>query len=276
LGEWTGFINTLKQNISIKIQTCLQNTPISDEKLTRFNRKALIILKKHLIPYQKLFRIEKSFQNDDFVLAIQGKSWLTDKFTFIDESNHLNYDTIYASLLADDIENTIANSFIVARTARYLFDRENLLPVIKKIVAKQSDFKLVLIQPDFDTIELLENSEFKNEFIEIKAPNGLLSDAIFVLKESDLPSIEYRDLSKEEIEKFQLKKIIEDKNIYASVIEVENKDGHDPQVQVTIAFFAAIHWRKEREVVQINIASEYKEQGIKNEITDVKPLKIKK
>ena len=37
----------------------------------------------------------------------------------------------------------------------------------------------------------------------------------------------------------------------------------ETKVQVTIAFHAIIHWKKEREIIQFNISSQYKEQGVK-------------
>jgi len=41
---------------------------------------------------------------------------------------------------------------------------------------------------------------------------------------------------------------------------------------LTIAFLSIIYWKNEREIIQINIASEYREQDIQNELNDVVPL----
>jgi len=44
------------------------------------------------------------------------------------------------------------------------------------------------------------------------------------------------------------------------------------KVQLTIAFLSIIYWKKEIEIIQINVASEFREQGIQNDINDVEPL----
>ena len=44
-------------------------------------------------------------------------------------------------------------------------------------------------------------------------------------------------------------------------------------VQLTIAFIAEIIWRQNRDVVQLNITSPLREQGIKNDLSDIVPFK---
>ena len=81
--------------------------------------------------------------------------------------------------------------------------------------------------------------------------------------------------------------INEDLKLYASIIDVnkvENKaikdkwklenepDNQDLKIQLAIAFLSIIYWKEEREIIQINIASEFREQGIQNDINNVEPL----
>ncbi len=54
--------------------------------------------------------------------------------------------------------------------------------------------------------------------------------------------------------------------------EAEKNSGEDPKVQLTIEFLAVIYWTKNRDVVQLNIASQYKEQGIQNSINEIAAL----
>jgi len=84
-----------------------------------------------------------------------------------------------------------------------------------------------------------------------------------------------------------LKCLNKDLKLYASVIDInteDNKtlkdkwnlnnelDNEDLKVQLTIAFLSIIYWKNEREIIQINVASEFREQGIQNDINDVEPL----
>jgi hypothetical protein len=85
----------------------------------------------------------------------------------------------------------------------------------------------------------------------------------------------------------QLNCINEDLKIYASVVDIntdenqalkdkwnlENEpENEDLKVQLAIAFLSIIYWKNKREIIQINIASEFREQGIQNDINDVEPL----
>ena len=95
-----------------------------------------------------------------------------------------------------------------------------------------------------------------------------------------MPSIEHKDLTEEEKEKFDLKLIDEKLKLYTSVVELESeelkekwKEITNPRdievnVRVTIAFLSLIIWKKDVDVVQINIENRYKEQGIPIQLED--------
>ncbi|PZR05607.1 MAG: hypothetical protein DI539_24870 [Flavobacterium psychrophilum] len=98
-------------------------------------------------------------------------------------------------------------------------------------------------------------------------------DIFFLLSEDHLPALEHVDLSKEEIEELQLVPINKKLKIYASVIDLNKDeftknnwqsetslDNADAKVQVAISFKSEIHWSEERQLIQINLSSEYKEQ----------------
>ena len=111
-----------------------------------------------------------------------------------------------------------------------------------------------------------------------------LRNVLFVLKKRYLPYLSYREPNSEDIKKEQLQLINENINLYTSIIDLnlpENKhlkdewkiNDNENKVQVTIAFHAIIHWKKEREIIQFNISSQYKEQGVENEVDDIIALK---
>ena len=122
----------------------------------------------------------------------------------------------------------------------------------------------------------------------ISSSDYRIKDILYVLNKSDLPSIEHKDILAKEITDSQLKLINEELKIYASIIDINTlqnekvkekwvskkiKDRLDYQVQVTIAFLAIIYWKKVRDIVQIELATELKEQGIQNTIDEIKPFK---
>jgi len=272
-----GFIATLKDNITKEISKIKQDTKLSEEKVNQFKEKSTSILTKVFDDYKDVFNKKQMFVKDDLTFCVNGIVAVTDKTDFIDGTNNADYDTFYANTLAEKLQYEIPTTFMSARTDRYLFDKEDIISVLKKIIGKQKDIVIVIVRrinPFYKTQQILNSSIYKEKIIEIGSTNQHLFDTLFVLRKSDLPSIEIKDLEKSEIDKFQLEKIIDKKNVYASVIETETQEGQEPQVQVTIALSSVIHWKKGRKVVQINVVSEYKEQGIKNSIKDIKPLKI--
>jgi hypothetical protein len=168
-----------------------------------------------------------------------------------------------------------------------LLNKEILLFALSKIIGNNNDLVIVGVQIGYQTKEILEKSEFKKSIIFIPSTEYHSQDTLFVLRKNDLPAIEYKDLEKDEKAELQLKCLNDDLKLYASVIDInieENKklkdkwnlnnelDNEDLKVQLSIAFLSIIYWKNEREIIQINVASEFREQGIQNDINDVGPL----
>lgn len=249
---------------------------------------------KAFAPYKPIF-IEKSEEHSksDLKLSVNGERTLMSKSAFTDKDiTHLNYDTVFAgSIASNKVKRYIPNAFLIARTKRYLLNKENLLFALSKIIGNNNDIVIVGVQIGYQTKEILDNSNFKKSILYIPSTEYHSQDTLFVLRKDDLPAIEYRDIREEEKAELQLKCLNEQLKIYASVIDInleENKtlkdkwnsnnelDNEDLKVQLSIAFLNVIFWKNEREIIQINIASEFREQGIQNDINDVEPLSIRK
>ncbi|MEY1639622.1 hypothetical protein [Tenuifilum osseticum] len=288
--NFIAFINDFKNDIKNKIGQHKLNAKLSDEKIENFYSKSNEIISNSFSLYKPIF-IEKSEEHlkSDLKLTINGEQILMPKYAFTDSDIPLlNYDTFFADTIATKkIERYIPLAFHIARTKRYLLNKENLLYALSKIIANNNDIVIVGVQLGYQTKEILDNSDFKNSILYIPSTEYDLKDTLFVLRKNDLPAIEHRDIKEEEIEELQLKCINEHLKIYASVIDInleENMaikdkwnfnnelDNEDLKVQLTIAFLCIIYWKKEREIIQINVASEFREQGIQNDINDVEPL----
>ena len=115
-------------------------------------------------------------------------------------------------------------------------------------------------------------------------PGRGVNDVLFVLKKSDLPGLEHKEIEEEEKLEYKLEQINEQYKIYASVIDInlhensrikekwltENSDDSlNLKVQVAISFIALLYWKKNRSIIQINIASRFKEEGIQNDLKDI-------
>lgn len=291
--KFSAFIDDLKNGIKKKIGKQKLNAKLSDEKIENFYSRSNKIISNAFALYESIF-IEKNEEHSksDLKLSVNGERTLMSKSAFTDKDTpHLNYDTIFAeSIASNKVNRYIPNAFLIARTKRYLLNKEKLLFALSKIIGNNNDIVIVGVQIGYQTEEILDNSDFKNLIIYIPSIEYHSQDTLFVLRKDDLPAIEHRDIKEEEKAELQLKCINEHLKIYASVIDINleaNKvlkdkwnlnnelDNEDLKLQLTIAFLSVIFWKNEREIIQINIASEFREQGIQNDINDVEPLSIR-
>lgn len=288
--DFSSFISNLKEAIKNKIGQQKLNAQLSDEKIQNFYSQSNEIISKAFEVYKPIF-IEKSDEHSksELKLNVNGERTLMSKSAFTDKDiPHLNYDTFFAGAIAThNIKRFIPNSFLIARTKRYLLNKDNILIALSKIIGNNNDIIIIGVRVGYQLQEILDKSSFKKNIQYIPSTEYHLQDTLFVLRKNDLPAIEHKDLKENEKTELQLKCINEDLKIYASVVDIntdenqalkdkwnlENEpDNEDLKVQLAIAFLSIIYWKNEREIIQINIASEYREQGIQNELNDVVPL----
>jgi hypothetical protein len=291
--NFSAFIGDLKNGIKNKIGQQKLNAKLSDEKIEKFHTQSNGIISNAFSLYEPIF-IEKSegHSESDLKLSVNGERTLMSKSAFTDKDiPHLNYDTVFAgSIVSNKIKRYIPNAFIIARTKRYLLNKNNVLIALSKIIGNNNDVVIIGVQIGYQTKEILDNSNFKNSILYIPSTEYHSQDTLFVLRKDDLPAIENRDIKQEEKAELQLKCLNKQLRIYASVIDInleENKtlkdkwnlnnelDNEDLKVQLSISFLSVIFWKNDREIIQINIASEFREQGIQNDINDVEPLSIR-
>ena len=159
---------------------------------------------------------------------------------------------------------------------------DNILSGIEKLKININDYTIVGVNINDDLSNKL--NKYKTILTNIPSTQNQIRNTLFILKTKDLPSIEHKDLTEEEKEKFDLKLIDEKLKLYTSVVELESeelkekwKEITNPRdievnVRVTIAFLSLIIWKKDVDVVQINIENRYKEQGIPTDINEITPF----
>lgn len=287
--EIKDFPNTLKEKITDKIGHVKLKAPLSEDKIQEFQNQSNDIISKAFESYNEIFiELDDNEKDDELKLAITGGQTLMSKSAFTDNDiHHINFDSIFASQISKrSIKYLIPYSFSISRTRRYLLNKNNILIGLEKLINNNPDIIIVAVNASYNLQEILKkyNSTTKH----ISSSDYRIKDILYVLNKSDLPSIEHKDILAKEITDSQLKLINEELKIYASIIDINTlqnekvkekwvskkiKDRLDYQVQVTIAFLAIIYWKKVRDIVQIELATELKEQGIQNTIDEIKPFK---
>jgi len=287
--EMFDFVKELKHKIIEQISTEKLQAPLSDEKIKAFNDKTKEIINNAFKEYDSIFiPTDAEKEKSDLKLTVVGINTLFSKSAFTDKDiPNLNFDTVLASQIANsNIKRYIPNSFLIARTKRYLLNIDNVLSGIEKLQINNNDFIIVGVNLDANLSNKL--NKYNSILIEIPSTEHQLRNTLFILRKENLPSIERRDLSEDEINKLELKLIDTELKLYTSVVELDsdelkekwkkltNPRDIEVSVRVTIAFLSLIIWQKDVEVVQINIESQYKEQGIPTNLNEIEPFEKKK
>jgi hypothetical protein len=288
--QFNAYTQTLKESIIAKIGSQKLQAPLSEDKITNFKNTTKRIITSAFETYKNV--VTPSFEerkNSDLKNAITGGVMLMTKSGFTnDEVEHLNYNSFFAEQVAENsIQRFIPNSFLAAATRRYLLNKENLLNGLDKLI-EDEEVMIIGINLGYELEQQINNSRHQKALRLIPSTQYHFQDVLFVLHKKDLPVIEHKDLTQEEKEKFRLSLLDDNLKLYASIIDINTPEynnlknewldkndieSEDLKVLVSIAFLSLLYWNNDRDIVQINLASDYAEQGIQNSINEIEPLK---
>lgn len=292
--KFQSFISDLKKSITEKIGKQKLEAQLSNKKIEAYLANSDRIINEAFEKFKEIYNEEKQDEIDETLkLKINGGITIMSKSAFtLGDIQHMFYETVFAEQISkNNIQRYIPNSFFIAKTKRYLLNRDNILIGLEKLIGKNKNVVIICVNLRYELNEILTNSKFSSILLKIPSYQPNTENALFVLNKTDLPFIEHKEILKEEIKKFKLKKINEKLKLYSSVIDLnipENKELKDEwkleeednnldlKVQLSIAFLAIIYWKKKREIIQINFASQYKEQGIQSELREIEPLRVDK
>ncbi len=266
---------------------------LSASKIAQFNNRSKVILKKALKEYDDILLDydEKLDYENTLKLGVNGMVDLMPKSAFVENDiPHLNFDDVLAqSIVRNSVKKYIPTSFAVAKTERYLVSSDNIVRAIQKIIigkSKNNDVVILGFNIDYTIKEKIQN-----EKIEILLKHCTLNqyrNIFFILNKQDLPRLHKKNVTKDEISKFELKPISKSLKLYSSVIEINKNEvlksewlnaGYskeelekEPQVQATISFIWLLLWKKNRRIIQLGISNASKEQGVESDLNEIKPL----
>lgn len=288
--ELREFLVKLRQDIIDKIGQQKLQAELSPQMIQHFYEASSAVLQQAFEEYNPIFiEADEEHEKAKIKLTVSGSTMLISKSAFTEgDIPHINSDSFLASaLVRESIRKYIPNSFAIARTKRYLLKPEDLITGLTKSINGQSGVVIVGVNLQYQVQQIIDGSGFKDQVIPIPATEFGAQDLFFILRKEDLPAIEHRVLQQNEIDELQLVLINEDLKIYGSVIDInkaENRSTRDRwsldseagdqdlKVQIALAFLSVILWKDTREVIQVSVYSEYREQGIPNVLNDVTPL----
>ncbi len=213
----------LEINIKEKIDLEKLKANLSDEKIKQFTDATTVNIIKALETY-KTIENEIDFLNvdDNIISSINGELIVSSKSSFTkNDIPNMNFDSVYSQHIANNkIKYLLPNTFLVAKTSRYLIERKQLIEGLDRIIKKSNNKIIILIRPNFDSRELIKKSKYQDIVIEIPSSNNHLNDTFFILDKKYLPKFESKDLPKEEREKFRLNLLDDNYKLYSNVIDI--------------------------------------------------------
>lgn len=283
---FSDFITVLKTRIDSAIVEQRASAELSPDKILNFKTNSTSVVANAFDAYAQIVN-ENDFTETEVErlrIGLQGSKRLMQKQAFTEgDIPHMNYDTIFGQLLVSEvIDRYIPNSFLTARTRRYLIERDEIPNALKQLKYDKSTHAIIGV--NFACHNVKADITYLKNIINL--PSRFFKDVLFVLPKKDLPVIKYNTLNQDEVEALELELMDEEKKIYASVIDLtrventahraqwnnERYDNPLESVQLTLAFVTEVVWKVNKDVVQLNMVSPFQEQGIKNEIRDITPF----
>ena len=284
------FIDVLETSIEEAIEAARLNADIDYDKEWGFliNSKDAIV--KALEKFDSIQNAAESFNGEPTIsFGVNGTMNLFQKSAFTTgDIPHLNADTILSQqIVYQNINYYIPNAFLSARKKRYLLRKEDLVKGIEKL-GFDAD-RDVMVAMNLNIYGIDDFNKIEDNIIRI--PSTGLKNVLFILPKTDLPILKHKELEITEQKEHQLGILDDNRKIYGSLIDLtqDSNSRHrekwknsnidfatDLKVQLTIAFITEVVWKTNANVVQINVETSLKEQGIVNELSDIEKLVPKK
>ena len=281
------FIIELEQSIDEHISDKKERAELSQKKIEQFYASSKEILENCLEEYLPINNPEDF--DTDFKVTFLGQRTLSNKSFFVDDDIPcMGFDSSLANLISSySIPRDISNSFLIAKTNRYLLNNNNLLEGMDRIIQDKEDIVIIVFSGGYETTQKIENSKYKENIIRLPAID--FRNTIFILEKSNLPEIEKSDISEEVKQELKVKKISDKWNIYGTVIDINLPENeaikekwfddinyyqkeNELQILLGLLFVGYIKFKSDRKIIQININNEFEELGTENKLSDLEPL----
>lgn len=282
------FIENVKQNVVKSFEGTLIEQNISDEKLQRFKDTTLAIS----LP---VFKKYKAIINSNEMAGelkswyINGESTVIDKSGFADnqDADHINFHSFLPSSFVEKYQKAISEVFSYSASKSYLLNSADITPVLLNLNLNAADYVIVSFGVNFTHLENESKKQLPKELEIIKYDFGsyhIVGNSLFIIRKLDLPKIVYKEITQEEIKKYNLEKINDEFNLYTSVIDLNISEelrnslsktiSTDLRKSVYMGIFInhEIQWKKDIQCVQIREATPFQERGIVDKLSNIEPL----
>jgi len=287
------FIDDFKSNLEKAYKANAENLPISEIKVSEFEKATRENIENTIEELQKIGNPTTIGDSETDKWYVNGQQMLQDKDAFSEnpEVHHIDYESFLSSVVSRNLKEGIGETFGYKKSKSYLLKPEDFFKAIDKLGIDEN-YAIVNFGINIDYFKnQLKISELSETIYKVTDIYNLTSsynvrDSFFILKKSDLPNITTKPIEKEIIEKYILNKISDKINLYSSVIDLkkttievfnENKQGKTDDelkksVLLSVIISTEIKWKKNIEVIQLRQYSEFFQEGVPNNLDEVKQI----
>lgn len=267
------------------------------DKVEKFIEASGKILHPVFDSFKKLANSDEIIEIDDSkIYNIQGLHYITDKGEFTDNGvAHLNFDSFLAQSIRNNYCDAFFKIFNSVASKKYVFGQENIFKAIDKLNL-DADTHIIVIFGSVYLDYFIENLKVPglkvdsyNDIPILTYPGGIygISNSFFILSKSDLPIIEYKELDDEIVNLYEVKRILDNYNVYAGVSDLnKNKTLRDQIVKEEsekdknlkksiwkgILFITLLKWKSEVKMIQILMKNNFDIQKKQNSLKDITPF----
>ena len=284
------FINTIKNDIA----ETKKEQPVLEESKRIFIDKSKQILSDAFDESERFMQSGEGSSENKFVY--RGMHCILEKEAFSDsEVSYATEDTITAETIKHEFISTVTNIFFLMNCFQYRVKEIDLFRAVESLAINKEDFVIMNVginlsyYRDYIKISELEHNDEKWRFNDIEIinipSNRLINSSLIIIRKEDKPYITYRDVNDDLITKYNLKPIIPEKKIYASLIDLNQNEmllkevGKDQNIEkeelrekvlACIDLCAVVSCKKNAKCVQLNVFSQFNDSGNPNNLEEIK------
>ena len=283
------YFNKLKSKMEESFQTTLYEQELSKRKVNQLKDTTTDIVLRVVEKYEKINNHHNS--SSELVCYDFGSvSHILEKNGFAEnqEADYLNADSIVAENFISNYCDFISRTFVISKSKSYVLSIEDLIKGVEKL--EINPMEIVIISFGIKDTDFKSNNNLNTiNFIYFdKYDYNFVGESLFILNKKDLPKFDYKELVHDKIIEFEYEKIIDDYNVYLSILDLNKQDNKRRALQnmktqedlkksvfISVCINLSICWIKNIHMVQIKLATPFNEKGIKNIPNDILKFDIR-
>lgn len=294
-------IENLKNKVVYSAEQKKANQKLDLKKITQLNDATKKILTNCFDNYSLLFTNKITDTEPHKSLFYGGRYEISDKMAFAEdqEMGYVNFDSIYAEIIATEFRHNMPSVFrVYYKTTYYILAEKDIFLTIDNLQLDYQKFTIVSVGVNLYSYNPIGLTTKENDFWEY---NGIpilelgctqidaVNNSLFIMRNEDLPCILHNEINEETINKYDLKPIDNKYHIYTNVVDLHknselqkeikekmNIQDLDKSVLVCVDVNTEVRCKMDAKCIQLKTFSQFDNIGNPNAPEDVKNIWLEK